>query len=54
MDWATFKTLASDKKWKFEADNPVELNKVRDKNIKIWNHFGRKICKIYRDDMPDD
>eukprot|EP00347_Sterkiella_histriomuscorum_P017940 403347401 len=56
MKWSIFQTLPNFKKWKFTVENQSELKMWKNKNITLWNHFGKLICEIYKrnDSMKGD
>eukprot|EP00347_Sterkiella_histriomuscorum_P024480 403330967 len=48
MKWSNFQQLPQFKNWKFTIDDQSELKMWKEKNIILWNYFGRLICEIYQ------
>ena len=49
ISWAQFKNQVITKKWIFDPQIEQTLLLEREKNVKIWNYFGKGICKAYKD-----
>ena len=49
MKYSAFKAKFADWKYDYETSVKAQLSIVRDKQMKIWNFIGDRVCKYYQD-----